>query len=400
MQNQDPLSIVIPWFGRGSGGAEVYARGLACALQAAGCDVEIMTTCAADPFSDWATSVYPEGVEEVNGLRVRRFPPDIRDGDLYARLELQSRHGHCLSREEEQQWIENSINSQALVEHIGRHRAERSYLFLPYLYGLTYHGLQVAGQKGWLIPCLHNEGTAYFIIFDELFGGAAGVCLLSEPEMAFARSRFNLPAERCALIGGGIEKEAAADPARFRAKRGLERDYLLFVGRLVPGKGANLLLECYQRAAEELADPPDLVLIGAGDAAFAEGRAGVHAFGDCTREEVRDALGGCLALCQPSYYESFSLVLLEGWRSARPAIVNALCDVTRHHCLISGGGLWFSDSHQFRECVQWLQQHPERAARLGSAGRCYVQDRFTWPQTIDRLLKFVTQHAPQHATVR
>ncbi|MBN1517032.1 glycosyltransferase family 4 protein [Candidatus Sumerlaeota bacterium] len=381
------LHIVIPWFGERSGGAEIYAHGLARALTQAGHAVEVLTTCCRDPFSDWSASQLPAGESQVDGLTVRRFPPDPRDAALYARLELKARNGCALTDAEERAWIRNSINSDTLTEFIGRNRASGHFIFLPYLYGVTFFGLRAAGGRGWLVPCLHNESAAYFRIFDEMFTRARGAMFLSQPEMDFARIRYGLPFEKCKLIRGGIETQPG-DAERFRRAHGIEKDYLLYLGRLVPGKGADVLVNCYRRGLECGDALPDLVLIGEGEAMDSCGGR-VRTLGYLPDQDVRDAMSGCLALCQPSFYESFSIVLLENWLHGRPAIVNAHCDVTREHCRASGGGLWFADSSEFRACVSWLREDASRASALGQAGKRYVEQNFIWPRTTHAVEEFI-----------
>ena len=56
-----------------NGGSELYSRQIAERL----CkkhDVEVLTTCSLD-YVTWANH-YKQGIEEINGVKVRRFPTD------------------------------------------------------------------------------------------------------------------------------------------------------------------------------------------------------------------------------------------------------------------------------------------------------------------------------------
>jgi len=91
-----------------------------------------------------------------------------------------------------------------------------------------------------------------------------------------------------------------------------------------------------------------------------------------------------LALCQPSYYESFSLTTMEAWLSGRPALVSGRSAVTRGHVIRSKGGLWFESFDEFASVVDWLVANPDKATRMGQNGRRYVQQNYTWPLVLDR----------------
>ena len=66
------LAVVVQRYGADiSGGAELHARYIAERL-ARHAEVDVLTTCARD-YITWRNEL-PEGIETVNGLRVRRFP--------------------------------------------------------------------------------------------------------------------------------------------------------------------------------------------------------------------------------------------------------------------------------------------------------------------------------------
>ena len=71
------------------------------------------------------------------------------------------------------------INSDELLAHIARHRAESVYFFLPYMFGTTYWGAQVCPERAWLIPCLHDEAYAHLTIYEGMFERAHGLLFLS-----------------------------------------------------------------------------------------------------------------------------------------------------------------------------------------------------------------------------
>ena len=117
-----------------------------------------------------------------------------------------------------------------------------------------------------------------------------------------------------------------------------DRPFLLCLGRVDDGKGAQVLAACFdavQGTASRTARPR---LRGAGGERAPRpsrrlrdrsGRRG-REVGIAPRRQV---------LVSASAYESFSIVLLEGWSVGTPALVNGWCEVTREHALRSGAGL-------------------------------------------------------------
>ena len=78
------LAVVVQRYGAEiNGGAELHARYVAEHL-ARHHDVEVVTTCARD-YVTWRNDL-PAGTEQVNGVRVRRFPVSReRDPDDFGR---------------------------------------------------------------------------------------------------------------------------------------------------------------------------------------------------------------------------------------------------------------------------------------------------------------------------
>jgi glycosyltransferase involved in cell wall biosynthesis len=103
----------------------------------------------------------------------------------------------------------------------------------------------------------------------------------------------------------------------------------------------------------------------------------------------RAAMAGSLALVQPSYFESFSLVLVEAWALAKPALVQGRCEVLDGHARRSGGGIPYRGFAEFESALDWLLADPALAAALGAAGRRYVERRYDWDRIIARYEVFL-----------
>jgi len=329
--------------------------------------------------------VLPSGAETHGGVTVRRFPVSARDVDRFLDVQQRMSEGFPLELDEELAWAAGSVNAAALYDVLDSERERfEALFFLPYLFGTTLLGAHVDRRRSVLIPCLHDEPFAYLKVVAHLFRSVRAVFFNSAPERSLARRLFGVSAE-APVIGFGFDpvEPARAQSDAFRARHGLDGDYLLYFGRKEGGKNLPLLLESFRRCRGA---GVDLSLVVAGDGSIdpSVDRAGIVDLPRLPEEEKRAACAGALAVCQPSVNESFSIVLMEAWLQETPVLVNGRCPVTRHHVALSNGGLYFDDAGEFAADVEYLRRHREAAREIGRQGRAYVLDNYTWPLVLGR----------------
>jgi glycosyltransferase involved in cell wall biosynthesis len=100
-------------------------------------------------------------------------------------------------------------------------------------------------------------------------------------------------------------------------------------------------------------------------------------------------IGGADILLQPSYMESLSIVLLEGWLLGRPALVNGRSAVLAGQARRSGGAVTYSDYLGFEAGVEALLRDPELRSTLGRDGREYALANYSWEPARDQFLSAV-----------
>ncbi len=360
------------------GGAETLANGLAHQAQEQGWEVEVWTTCATD-YTTWANRLSP-GTAVEQGILVRRFPVDDWDPATFHYLNRQLGLRCALPVERQYDWLAAGPHSGALLDHVARHAADfDALIMMPYLHSITYDAAWLAGDRLVLWPCLHDERYAYMEPFRLLMESAWGVAFISPEEAQLALQGLRFHVERKAVIGCGVR--VAAPPVVAQAEDE-EEPYLLYLGRLEEGKNVPLLYEYMARHALE---GGNLRLIIAGDGPCKPPQDAVFDYrGQVDEEEKQRLLAGALALCLPSYNESFSLVLMESWLAGRPALVWADCAVTSGHVRRSDGGLSFAGYLSFKDAVDALLENPQRAMEMGSNGRSYVLANYQWPDVFAR----------------
>ncbi len=390
------IAFVIPWYGKDiSGGAESACRGAAMKLKESGHEVEVLTTCVRDFHSDWSVDFHKSGAETLDGVVVRRFPVRRRDTARFDSInkklinsdlhQLRSRrasdpNASALFKEDERAYFEEMINSPALYEYIERENAAYDFfIFIPYMFGTTYHGARAAGKKAVHIPCLHDESYAYINGFREMFRSAAGIFYNAMAEARLAERLYGHGLRGC-TVGVGMDTDVTCDPSRFIAKYNITKPYILYAGRKAPGKNTPLLIDYFRRYVDlNPGSALSLVLMGSGNANIPSGYgARIKNLGFMDSADKFDAYGGALALCQPSVNESFSIVVMESWAVGTPVMVHGGCEVTRDFCDESGGGLYFKSFAEFAETVDFFMTHEAERLKMGASGQRFVRSNFNW----------------------
>ncbi len=386
-------SFVVPWYGREiPGGAEAEARRTAQNLARAGVGVQVLTTCLSGLGSDWDQDHYPPGVEEEEGVLVRRFASARRDGALFNELNARICAGGALSRREEYQFFRNMVFSPGLMEHIAAHPEQGPFFFIPYLFTTAAWGPLIHPSRSVIIPCLHDEGYARLASVKRAFESARALVFHVPAELELARRLYRLERSEPLILGEGVDSDWQGDPQRFRRKFGLEGPFVLYAGRKDAGKNVPLLARYFAEFVSRGLGPPGLklVMIGNLPAPVPPGAEDVICdLGFVERQDKYDAYAAASVLVQPSLMESFSLVIMESWLAGTPVMVHAGCAVTREHVLACGGGLFFDDYPHFAEGLARLLADRELSAALGRAGRRYVLENYSWPVVTRRYLKLI-----------
>ncbi|MBE7559232.1 glycosyltransferase family 4 protein [bacterium] len=367
------VALVIPWYGQGTGGAELAAQELAEHCCRRGYRVEVLTTCCRSPYDDWSSNALAAGREILNGVAVHRFPVAPRDADAYHAVNYKFIHHLPVSREECTRYMENNINSHELMAFISREQERYWFVFTPFPFGTSYWGHTIAPRVSFLMPHLHDEPLAHTENIREMFHRVRGVLFNTPVDQALAERLFGLPRERGGVMGGGVETEGWAMAERWRARHRLGDPFVLYVGKKQAAKNVDMLVEYFVEYKRRYGGPLKLVLLGPEGMALSEAaRRYVLDIGATSKEERDDAYAASSVFCQPSCNESFSRVLMEAWLAGKPALVHEGCEVTSWHCRQSNGGLYFHDARMFAACLEYYLQHPREAEMIGAQGREYV----------------------------
>ena len=376
-----------------AGGAEILTEKLAERLAAEGHYTEVFTTCARDHFT-WK-NYYPAGVFNDGRIQINRFRVNENRNTInFLRIQKKIDLGLDISRNEEESWIQGSVHSDDLYQAIEDRFGDFDYfVFAPYLFGITYNGCLLAGEKSLLIPCLHDEPFAYLSIFNDLFKKVSGVLFNAYPEWDLAQRLYDIEKKKCALVGMGFDEHPSSKPDQFRKKYGLEgKPFMLYAGRREQGKNTPLLMEYIQAFNSNNEQDLRLLLIGTGEVIVPAGAEdAVLDLGFLSIDEKNSAYEAADMFCQPSVNESLSIVIMESWLAGTPVLVNGKCDVTRYHCEKSNGGLFFNSYYEFEECVKLLLDNAILRGKLAENGKAYVEKEYTWGRVIASFEKLIAK---------
>ncbi|MBI4384065.1 MAG: glycosyltransferase family 4 protein [Nitrospinae bacterium] len=380
------IAFVIQRYGlEVNGGSEKLCRALAEKL-VPHYDLDVLSTCAVD-HATWANE-YPPGLQTLNGVPVRRFPvslrrDDRRFGSLIGSLFASEPPGG--NRADEIEWMRQmGPYSEGLLQYIKENRDRYDlFVFFTYLFATTYFGLPLVRDKALFLPTAHDEAYIRLSIFKEIFSGARGFFFLSPEERALVFRLFENAGKPHEVTGIGIDiPNNIPSPGEFREKHGLRKPYVLYVGRIEEGKGCRELVDFFVRYKIRDRRETQLVLLGKNLVPIPS-HPDIRHLGFVSEEDKFAAIGGAEVLVNSSFYESFSIVVMEGWSMGVPALVNGRCEVLAGQCKRSSGGLWYGNFEEFRACLDRLLDQPGLAKRLGQSGRDYVRENFNW-ETLTR----------------
>jgi glycosyltransferase involved in cell wall biosynthesis len=375
------LAFVIQRYGlEVNGGAEMHCRLLAERL-ARRHRVEVFATRALD-YLEWRNH-YPRGTEVVNGLPVHRFTVKrTRNARVFASLSNVCFH-ETHTREEEEAWVrENGPYSPDLVKALAaaRGRFDR-FLFYCYRYYHSYHGLPVVRDKAILVPTAEEDPAIHLGIMKPFFRAPRGIVYLTPEEQALVEDASGNRDVPSVVIGSGLDLPDVPPCVDFAASHGLERPFVLYVGRIDRNKGAVTLFAYFRKFLAETGAEVDLVLAGKSVVPIPDDPRIRHV-GFISEEEKVAALRQCRLLVIPSPYESLSVITLEAWKLGVPVLANARCKVLMGQCLRSNGGLFYGGYAEFAGGLRLLLENPDLARRMGEQGRAYVEREYAW-ETID-----------------
>ena len=251
--------------------------------------------------------------------------------------------------------------------------------WLPRLLGkkivVTIHGLDHQRQK-W-----GKFASAYIMLGEKAaVRYAHRIIVLSKGVQTYFRERYG---RETVLIPNGIDPAESRPASGITKQFGLSsRDYILFLGRLVPEKGIHYLIEAYQKLKtdkklviaggtsdtddyvkhlyEMAGDSPSIIFTG-----FLQGPL------------LEELYSNAYLYVLPSEHEGMPLSLLEAMNFGCCCVTSDIRECTD---ITDGCGFTFprGNAEALRETLQDLCDRPDQAEAHRSEARKVISSRYTW----------------------
>ncbi|WP_426481551.1 glycosyltransferase family 4 protein [Chryseobacterium sp. R2ACT005] len=406
---KDKIAIVVQRYGLEiNGGAELHARLLAEKLSAI-YDIEIITTCAIE-FERWDNH-YPEGIEIINNIKVRRFKTLKKDLKKFNELSkiarnlykyysrklsvlnfpylLYKRFKYNKKDFNFNEWLEvQGPYSNDLIQFIKDKKENyKAFIFFTYLYHPTNIGIREVADKSILIPTAHDEPQFYLDGYSQLFSLPEFIMYNTQIEKDFVEKVYpqsrKLKSEIAGIGFDDYDVTSGTLPQDL-----YQNKYFIYIGRIVEDKGCVMMIEYFKDFKEKNSEYRDikLVLVGKNslDEKITQGD-DIILTGFVDHELKNALLANASALIMPSFYESLSLITLEAMLLKVPVIVNKNCEVLYSHIEKSETGKSFTDSNEFSEALTfYLQQTQENLISEGNKAKDYVLKNYSWDTIINK----------------
>lgn len=371
-----------------SGGGELLCRQVVERLSHH-FEIEVLTTCAQD-YVTWE-NVYPEGLDAVNGISVRRFPTvRNREKEFGTRSARLFNYPHSL--DDELEWLHaQGPVAPGLLRYIAEHRrVYDAFVFFTYIYYPTALGLRLVADKALLVPTAHDEPPIYLDMYKSLFHAPRAILYNTVEERRFVENLFEndyIPNE---IVGVGVEVPDSPAPEEFRLRYNIDAPYVLYVGRVSPSKSCNTLIEYFTRYKAAHPGSLTLVLVGRVELPVPQ-RSDVISVGFIPDEDKFNAMAGAELFLLPSRLESLSIAFLESLAIGTPVLCEGASPVLRGHCLRSNAALYYHSYPEFEASLELLLENNRLRQLLGRRGKKYVENNYSWSQVIAKYRRLLTQ---------
>lgn len=218
---------------------------------------------------------------------------------------------------------------------------------------------------------------------------ADGLIALSEGVRRYFKETYGREA---VFIPNGVDAKEALPASVIKEKWNLEKDsYLLYLGRLVPEKRPELLIEAFR----VLETNKRLVIAGGSSdtlayekelRAAAQGDNRIVFTGFVNGEPLAELYSNCYAYVLPSDVEGMPMSLLEAMAYGCCCVTS---DISECADVLAGNGVTFEkgSADSLRAALRGLLADAGRAGALGAAAKAHVEKTYNWDSVVERTLE-------------
>lgn len=244
-----------------------------------------------------------------------------------------------------------------------------------------------------------------------LLAGARSVLFTAPDELALAEGQFWGWSYRGVVVGYGIAEppqpgEADRNAFRSSVPELRDRKFLLFLSRIHPKKGCDLLVKAFARVAAN--DDVDLVIAGPDETKIVPAlRAMADEFGVGRRIHWPGMLLGSAkwgayrdadAFVLPSHQENFGVVIAEALACGVPVLTTDKVNIWRDIENGGGGMVRADDERGIVDLLEaWFSLPAHKKQEMAKAARQIFEDRFSARYVAKRFLTLLSEHGVRGA---
>ena len=296
-----------------------------------------------------------------------------------------------------------SYHSHAAIKTFLRYKKQNT--ITPKIYVMPHGMLDPYFQKAESRKLKALRNDIYWKFFEnKVINEADGILFTCEEELLLARTTFpNYKPKKEINVGYGIQpppKYSAEMKAVFSKKvpNWNGKPHLLFLSRIHPKKGVDLLINAFLKLEKELDDLPQLIIAGPGLE---------EAYGVAMQELAApsknivfpgmlsgDAKWGAFyeseVFVLPSHQENFGIAVVEALACAKPVLISNKVNIWRE--IIKGkGGIVKddTDTETYQLLKDWLTLNNEQKAQMSKDAQNVFLEHYTIEQAGKQLFNSI-----------
>ena len=214
------------------------------------------------------------------------------------------------------------------------------------------------------------------------------IIVLSENVKKYFLDTYN---RKTIFISNGVSKPEIQKADIIKNKYKLKKDdYILYLGRLVPEKGANYLIEAYNKINTD----KKLVIAGAASDTsdyfislkeLSKNNKNIIYTGFVQGKELEELYSNSYLYCQPSDLEGMPLTLLEAMSYGNCCLTS---DIPECSEVIEDKGITFKKGNisDLTKVLQNLCDNPKKVEKYKKGAQAFILNKYNWDDVVDKTL--------------
>jgi len=217
---------------------------------------------------------------------------------------------------------------------------------------------------------------------------SASKCVVATREESPSLESLGAKKENILHIPNGVNEEDYKQKANkdFRISLNIFNPFILFIGRLNPIKGPDILLKAFCSIKDDFKNL-DLVYIGPNEGMFLEleelaikesVEKRVHFLGYVSKEDKSRIIDSSLFLTVPSRQEAMSIVVLESGICGKPVLITDQCGFNEVEEGMNGGLVVQPSLEGLASGITEMLDNRDRLDSMGENLKKYIKKRYLW----------------------